>query len=123
LELIALNQQRLIRSSELIEAILGNASRTAESERKALETRKEFFEKERGARQIAEELRARGKTAAAEFFETAELPTPSGTLSIEDAWIIAQHIEVSDADIDDAWLPAERYDELLTETADEILAN
>ena len=123
LELIALNQQRLIRSSELIEAILGNASRTAEAERKALETRKEFFEKERGARQIAEELRARGKTAAAEFFETAELTTPSGTLSIEDAWIIAQHIEVSDADIDDAWLPAERYDELLTETADEILAN
>lgn len=123
LELIALNQQRLVRFPELIEAILGNEARTAEAERRAKETRKEFFEKERGARQIAEELRARGENAAAEFFESAELTTPTGTLSIEDAWIIAQHIEVSDADIDDGWLPAERFDELVTETAEEIKAN
>lgn len=123
LELIALNQQRLVRFPGLIEAILGNSARTAEAERRARETRKEFFEKERGARQIADELRARGKTAAAEFFETAELTTPTGTLSIQDAWIIAQHIEVSDADIDDTWLPAERYDELVAETTEEVIAN
>ncbi|HEV8369840.1 MAG TPA: hypothetical protein VGQ39_17925 [Pyrinomonadaceae bacterium] len=123
LELIAVNQQRLVRFPQIIEAILGNAARTSEAERRARETRREFFEKERGARQIAEELRARGKTAAAEFFEGAELMTPSGVLSIEDAWIIAEHIEVSDADIDDAWLPSERYEELITETAAETLAN
>jgi hypothetical protein len=123
LELISLNQQRLVRFPDLIEAILGNSARTPEAERKAHETRREFFEKERGARQIADELRARGKNAAAEFFETAELVTPDGTLSIEDAWIIAQHIEVLDADIDDAWLPAERYEEIVTESAEEISAN
>ena len=123
LELIALNQQRLVRFPQIIEAILGNAARTSEAERRARETRREFFEKERGARQIAEELRARGKTAAAEFFESAELMTPSGALSLEDARIIAEHIEVSDADIDDAWLPSERYEEFITETAAETVAN
>ncbi|HEV2834922.1 MAG TPA: hypothetical protein VGW58_06370 [Pyrinomonadaceae bacterium] len=123
LELIAINQQRLVRAPELIEAILSNAARTGEAERRALETRKEFFEKERGARQIADELRARGQTAAAEFFETAELTTTTGELSFDDAWLIAQHIEVSDDDIDDSWLPAERYAELVPETAAESSAN
>ena len=123
LELIALNQQRLVRFPEIIESILGNAARTSEAERRARETKREFFEKERGARQIAEELRARGKTAAAEFFETVELSTPEGDLSFEDAWIIAQHIEVSDADIDDSWLPSERYEELVSESLDDIAAN
>ena len=123
LELIALNQQRLVRFPEIIESILGNAARTSEAERRARETKREFFEKERGARQIAEELRARGKTAAAEFFETAELSTPEGEMSFEDAWIIAQHIEVSDADIDDSWLPSERYEELVSESLVDIAAN
>ena len=123
LELLAVNQQRLVRSPEIIEAILSNTARTSEAERRALETRREFFEKERGARQIADELRARGKDAAAEFFESAELNTPDGPLTLDDAWIIAQHIEVSDADIDDTWLPAERYDELVPETPTEVTAN
>ncbi|HET6861794.1 MAG TPA: hypothetical protein VFH91_02070, partial [Pyrinomonadaceae bacterium] len=69
LELVAVNQQRLVRFPALIEAILGNPARTPEAERRAKETKVEFFEKERGARQIADELRARGQTAAAEFFE------------------------------------------------------
>ena len=123
LELLAVNQQRLVRSPEIIEAILNNTARTSEAERRALETRREFFEKERGARQIADELRARGKDAAAEFFESAELNTPHGPLTLDDAWIIAQHIEVSDADIDDSWLPAERYEELASETPAEVSAN
>jgi regulator of extracellular matrix RemA (YlzA/DUF370 family) len=123
LELITINQQRLVRSPEIIEAILSNPACSGEAERRARETRKEFFEKERGARQIADELRARGQTAAAEFFEAAELTTAAGELSLEDAWLIAQHIEVSDADLDDSWLPAERYEELITETAADALAN
>src|SRR5881409_1235648 len=123
LELITLNQQRLIAAPEIIDAILLNPARTAEAERRASETRREFFEKERGARQIADELRARGKTAAAEFFETAELTTATGELSFDDAWLIAQHIEVSDADIDDSWLPSERYQELSTESIAEHAAS
>ena len=123
LELITINQQRLVRSPEIIDAILSNPACTGEAERRARETRKEFFEKERGARQIADELRARGQTAAAEFFETAELTTLAGELSVEDAWLIAQHIEVSDADLDESWLPAERYEELIYESAAEAAAN
>jgi hypothetical protein len=123
LELLALNQQRLVRAPAIIDAILANPARTSESERRARETRREFFEKERGARQIADELRARGKTAAAEFFESAELSLSSGALSADDAWLIAEHIEVSDADIDESWLPAERYEELLIESLDQRTAN
>lgn len=123
LELITINQQRLVRSPEIIDAILANPACSGEAERRARETRKEFFEKERGARQIADELRARGQTAAAEFFEAAELTTAAGELSLDDAWIIAQHIEVSDADLDEAWLPAERYEELISESLGDAAAN
>jgi hypothetical protein len=111
LELITHNQQRLVRTPKIIDAILGNAGRSPEAERRARETQTEFFEKERGAKQIAGELRARGKTAAAEFFESAELTSIHGELTLEDAWLIAEHIEVSDAELDDSWLPSERYDE------------
>lgn len=123
LELITVNQQRLVRCPQIIDAVLGNGACSGEAERRARETRKEFFEKERGARQIADELRARGQTAAAEFFEKAELSTPGGELTLEDAWLIAQHIEVSDDDLDDSWLPAERYEELISETASDVSAN
>ena len=119
LELIAVNQQRLVRFPEIIDAILANSARSAEAERRAQETRHEFFEKERGAEQIAQELRARGKNAAAEFFESAQLRG----LTADDAWLIAEHIEVSDADLDTSWLPAERYEELADETVEEHAAN
>ena len=123
LEFMTLNQQRLIRAPEIIDAILLNPARSPEAERRARETRREFFEKERGARQIAEELRARGNSAAAEFFETAELSPVSGAMSVDDAWIIAQHIEVSDADIDDAWLAREFIEEMMIETPEQAAAN
>jgi hypothetical protein len=122
LELVTLNQQRLIRAPEIIDAILLNPARTAEAERRAKETWREFFEKERGARQIAEELRARGNSAAAEFFESAELTT-TGAMSVDEAWLIAQHIEVSDADIDDSWLARELIEEMLIETPEQLAAN
>jgi hypothetical protein len=120
LELISLNQQRLVRFPAIIDAILENAGRSAEAERRARETKREFFEKERGAQQIAQELRARGNTAAAEFFESADL---TEGLTVEDAWLIASHIEVSDADLDNSWLPTERYEELRVETGEEREAN
>jgi len=123
LELITLNQQRLIRAPEIIDAVLLNPARTTEAERRAKETRREFFEKERGARQIAQELRARGNAAAAEFFENAELTTATGEMSIDDAWAIAQHIEVSDVDLDDSWLAREFVEELMVETPEQLAAN
>ena len=120
LDLIAMNQTRLVRHPAIIEAILANSDRSPESERRARETKREFFEKERGAQQIAQELRAQGKGAAAEFFENAEF---SEGVSAEDAWLLASHIEVSDADLDSSWLPSERYEDLVEETAEERDAN
>ena len=120
LDLIAANQQRLVRFPKIIEAILANSDSSGEAERRARETRQEFFEKERGAQQIAQELRRRGNSAAAEFFESADL---TGGLSVEDAWLIAQHIEVSDAELDNSWLPTERDEELKAETHEERAAN
>jgi regulator of extracellular matrix RemA (YlzA/DUF370 family) len=120
LDLIVANQQRLVRFPEIIDAILANSDRSGDAERRARETKREFFEKERGAQQIAQELRNRGNHAAAEFFETADL---TGGLSVEDAWLIASHIEVADSELDLSWLPTERNEELRTETADERAAN
>lgn len=120
LDLVATNQQRLVRFPKIIDSILANSDRSADAERRARETKREFFEKERGAQQIAQELRSRGNSAAAEFFETADL---TGGMTIEDAWLIAEHIEVSDAELDNSWLPAERYEELKTETPEEHAAN
>jgi len=120
LNLIATNQQRLVRFPQIIDAILDNRGRSPEAERRARETKQEFFEKERGAQQIAQELRSRGNSAAAEFFETADL---TAGLSLEDAWLLAEHIEVSDADLDTSWLPSERYEDFKPETQEERDAN
>lgn len=125
LELIALNQQLLIKTPQIIDAIIANPYRTAEAERRARETKREFFEKERGAEQIANELRARGKEAAAEFFEQAEFAENiSGTasavdLSFEDAILLAEHIEVPDSEIDDSWLGLEYIEEFYEETEEQ----
>jgi regulator of extracellular matrix RemA (YlzA/DUF370 family) len=123
LELISINQQRLIRAPAIIDAIISNPSRTPEAERRARETRREFFEKERGAQQIAEELRARGLPAAAEFLEASETLAAGETFSAEDAWLIASHIEVADDDIDDSWLALERLEEYFAETEEQRAAN
>ena len=123
LELISINQQRLIRAPQIIEALLSNPARTNDAERRAQETKREFFEKERGAQQIADEMRARGMTAAAEFIESAESIGTTSGLTYDDAWLLAQHIEVSDADIDDSWLPLERMEEFFTESEEQRAAN
>lgn len=123
LELIAINQQRLIRAPDIIEAIIENPAHTPEAERRARETKREFFEKERGAQQIADELRARGQTAAAEFFEASESVGQPDSFVAEDAWAIAEHIEVSDDDIDDSWLALERIEQLLEESFEQRTAN
>lgn len=115
LELVSFNQQRLIRVPAIIDAIIANPFRTVEAERRAAETKREFFEKERGAQQIADELRARGQEAAAELFETAE----TTELSVEDAILLAEHIEVPDAEIDDSWLSLEYIEEFYEETPEE----
>ncbi len=123
LELITVNQQRLIRAPSIIEAVINNPARTPEAERRASETRREFFEKERGAQQIAGELRAQGKTAAAEFMESAESIGAVDGITLDDAWLIAEHIEVSDVDIDDSWLLMERIEEFFEESYEQRVAN
>ncbi|MBK7802042.1 MAG: hypothetical protein IPJ55_05075 [Chloracidobacterium sp.] len=118
LELISLNQQLLIRDPSIIEAIIGNSHRTSEADRRASETKREFFKKERGAQQIANELRAQGKEAAAEFVESVDIADDGDDsgLSAEDALFLAQHIEVLDKDTDDEWLRLEFIEDLYEES-------
>jgi hypothetical protein len=136
LEIIALNQQRLVRSPYIIDAILANPAKTIEAERRAKETRTEFFEKERGVQQIADEFRARsqvvqelresGQFAAAEFIEVAESIGVEEGLAAEDVWIIAKHIEVTDDELlieDDSWLGLEIIEEIYEESFETRLAN
>jgi len=125
LELISFNQQLLIQTPAIIDAIINNPYRTAEAERRAAETKREFFEKTRGAQQISNELRAQGKTAAAEFIEQAKFAanlsdTPSAIdLSFEDAILLAEHIEVPDSETDDSWLSLEFIEEFYEETEEQ----
>ena len=44
-EVIVINQQRIIRAPEILDALLENPALTADARRRALETREEFFEK------------------------------------------------------------------------------
>lgn len=121
LEMISFNQQLLIKTPALIDAIVNNPHRTSEAERRAQETKREFFEKERGAQQIANELRAQGKDAAAEFVEDAELAAAieAGALSVDDAMFLAEHIEAFEADIDDSWLSLDLIEEIYEESPEE----
>jgi hypothetical protein len=118
IELLSFNQQLLIQNPELIEAIIGNPARTPEAERRAVEIKREFFEKERGAQQIANELRARGNDAAAEFLEQAEFASDldGSGMSVEDAMFLAEHIEVPDHETDDSWLALEYIEEIYEES-------
>lgn len=121
LELLALNQQLLIETPALIEAILGNENRTSEADRRTAETKREFFEKERGVQQIANELRAQGKEAAAEFIENAEFANDmdAAGIDIDDALFLASLIESSDADTDDSWMGLEYIEEFYEETEEQ----
>ncbi len=124
LELISFNQQLLIKTPAIIDAIIANSYRTSEAERRAQEIKREFFEKERGAQQIANELRAQGKEAAAEFVEKAEFSDDPEAfdLSFEDAILLARHIEVPDSEVDDSWLSLEFIEELYEESPEERAA-
>ena len=121
LEFVSLNQQLLIQTPAIIEAITSNPNRSQEAERRALETKREFFEKERGAQQIANELRARGQEAAAEFVEQAEFADDleNSDLSYEDLILLAEHIEVPDAEMDDSWLASLEFIEEIYEETEE----
>ncbi|MEZ5424875.1 MAG: hypothetical protein R2747_01300 [Pyrinomonadaceae bacterium] len=123
LESLSLNQQLLIATPAIIDAIIANPNRTPEAQRRAQEIKDEFFEKERGAQQIADELRARGKDAAAEFIEQsdfgAEFEDDDSDLSLEDAILLAEHIEIPDSEIDDSWLSLEYIQEIYEETEEQ----
>lgn len=124
LEVISFNQQLMIQTPAIIDAIIANPYRTAEAERRASEIKREFFEKERGAQQIANELRAQGKEAAAEFLEQAEFgeDLEAGDMSFEDAMFLAEYIEVPDDEVDDSWMGLEYLEELYEESAEQRAA-
>ena len=117
LDAISLNQQLLVQNPTLIDAILRNPNRSSETDRRATETKREFFEKERGQQQIADELRAQGKEAAAEFIENTDFE--SSGLSEEDALFLAEHIVIPDSETDDSWLGLEFIEELYEETPEQ----
>ena len=121
LELISFNQQLLIRNPAIIDAIIANPARTPEAERRASEIKREFFEKERGARQIADEFRAQGNEAAAEFLEQAEFASDlaASGMTTDDAIFLAEHIEVPDRETDDSWLGLEYIEEVYEETEEQ----
>ena len=117
LDRVSLNQKLLIETPAIIDAIANNPHRSSEAERRVTETKREFFEKERGQEQIAGELRAQGKEAAAEFIEQADFG--KSEMSAEDALFFAEHVVVPDSETDDSWMGLEFIEELYEETEEQ----
>ena len=82
-EVIVINQARILRAPEILDALLENANLTADARRRALETREEFFDKK--ARQAQEELPEEAVAEdlptfkIADLLEQAALEDTSGT--------------------------------------------
>lgn len=55
-EVIVINQQRIIRAPEILDALLENPALTADARRRALETKEEFFEKRARVAALAADL-------------------------------------------------------------------
>ena len=120
LELISFNQQLLIQNPAIIDAIIGNPYRTPEAERRASETKREFFEKERGAQQIANELRPRATKRRRNFSSRPNSRRPRRLRhELDDAILLAEHIEVPDRETDDSWLGLEYIEEIYEETEEQ----
>jgi hypothetical protein len=117
LDTLSLNQQLLVQNPAIIDAILKNPNRSSEAERRAAETKREFFEKERGQQQIADELRAQGKEAAAEFIEKTDFDAAG--LTDDDARFLAEHIVIPDSETDDEWLRLDYLEEIYEETPEQ----
>ena len=99
-EAISLKQQSLIRSPEIIEAILANPGRTPEAERRALEVRAEFFDKQFGANMVAGEQRVR---AEADLAARPEQQPVRDTVSISGIDDLIR-LGLIEADVDDSVL-------------------
>ncbi len=88
LELIAINQERMIRHSDIIGALIENKASTPEAVRRATEVRVEFFEKELGAKRVENERRARAAAASAalglNYVEEALVELLDDDIAVED---------------------------------------
>ena len=85
-EVIVINQARILRAPEILEALLANPALTGETRRRALETREEFFEKKARLKELEEimepELVDEPLDAIADLLARAEeqQPEEKGTL-------------------------------------------
>lgn len=74
-EIIVINQARIIRAPEILDALLGNPNLSPEARRRALETREEFFDKKARLAELADlvepELLAEPDDAIADLLERA----------------------------------------------------
>lgn len=106
LEAITINQQRLIRTPKIIDAILANPARTHEAERLAKQVREEFFKKEYGARLVEAEQEVQQQKSEAARANASRMDIPLD--------------EIVNLDIDD-YILKEFEDEFGAITEDHVL--
>lgn len=85
-EIIVINQARILRAPEILDALMANPGLTPEARRRALETREEFFDKKARLAQMADllepELLAEPDDAIADLLQRAAgEPAPEETAS------------------------------------------
>ena len=93
LELVAINQERMIRCPAIIESLSGNSAASSEAKRRAREVQVEFFEKELGAKRIEAERKARAAAASAalglNYVEEALVDMIDEDIPVEDLSLVS----------------------------------
>ncbi|HEX8254098.1 MAG TPA: hypothetical protein VF846_13205 [Thermoanaerobaculia bacterium] len=93
-EVIVINQARILRAPEILDALLENPALSADARRRALETREEFFEKRARLQAEAE--------AAAEELELLDIPLDAIADLLEKAAEIPPEAETAPVPLPDA---------------------
>jgi hypothetical protein len=113
-EVIVINQARILRAPEILNALLSNARLTPDARRRALETREEFFEKVRhvtedGQEVVEDAIVIEPLDPILDLLELAEqepAPTPSAVIDLNEVekkddktkavWAHLQHMTVAE---------------------------
>ncbi|HYO76589.1 MAG TPA: hypothetical protein VE010_09005 [Thermoanaerobaculia bacterium] len=93
-EVIVINQARILRAPEILDALLENPALSADARRRALETKEEFFEKRARLQAEAE--------AAAEELELLDIPLDDISDLLEKAAEIPPDVETAPVPLPDA---------------------
>ena len=95
-EVIVINQARILRAREILDALLANPNLSADARRRVLETREEFFDKRARAEKVLQEIAALGSIEGEE---------PIADVPLDGIADLLEKAELEDGQADPSALP------------------